>query len=76
LAGSDGQLWALLAAPDCTGPQRLWKVDGRTGTSVVIARWPSPVVPCPNAFDGEQDFTVDGHAVFVLASGSLFRLTV
>jgi hypothetical protein len=81
VVGSGGQLWSLTAGADCTGRQRLWKINGRTGRVSVAATFPSPVVPCPTEFDGSQ-LAVVGRNVFVLnATDSLglpqglFRIT-
>jgi len=77
LAVSGDQVWAVTAGPDCTGPQRLRRIDGRTGQMVVAAAWPSPVVPCPMDFSGSGLAAV-GHRVFVLGPGPspvLFRIT-
>jgi hypothetical protein len=89
LAGWDDQLWSVAAGPGCTGPQRLWRIDGRTGRSVVAATWPSPVVPCPTAAGGGSELmggtqlALAGHGAFVLdtddspgPSGVLFRIAL
>jgi len=64
IVGSGDDLWALTAGVGCTGPQRLWRIDGRTGTSTVTT-FPSPVVPCPAAYESAQLAAVGGN-VFVL----------
>jgi hypothetical protein len=68
VAATGDQLWLLRAGPDCTGRQQLERIDGRTGTSVVTASWPSPVVACPNGVIDNQMAAVAGH-VFVLVTG-------
>jgi hypothetical protein len=80
IVGSGANLWALTAGTDCTGPQRLWRIDGRTGTSAVTT-FSTPVVPCPAAFESAQLAAV-GHDVFVLNSSDspgledgLFRIS-
>ena len=64
IVGSGDDLWALTAGTGCTGPQRLWRIDGRTGASVVTT-FRSPVVPCPADFEAAQLAAVGGD-VFVL----------
>lgn len=66
LVGSGDDLWALTAGAHCTGPQRLWRIDGRTGTSVVTT-FASAAVPCPLAYEAAQLAAV-GDNVFVLDS--------
>jgi hypothetical protein len=68
VVGTGDQLWLLHAGPDCTGRQRLERIDGRSGASVVAASWSSPVVACPNGVIGNQMAAVAGH-VFVLVTG-------
>jgi hypothetical protein len=64
IVASGDDLWALTAGAACTGRQRLWRIDGSTGTSVVTT-FASPVVPCPSAFGAAQLAAVGGD-VFVL----------
>jgi hypothetical protein len=66
VVGAGGQLWTVGGGSTrCTGPQRLWRIDRRTGTSVAVATLPSPVVPCLVATDGSEIAAVGDH-VFVL----------
>lgn len=66
-----GQLWSSGVGTKCNGPQRLWRIDSRTGRSVVAATLRSPVAPCLFEGDGSELAAV-GQSVFVLdpTSGS------
>ena len=68
IVGSGDDLWALTSGAACTGRQRLWRINGRTGTLVATASFASAVVPCLSAFDA-ADFAAVGNDVFVLGAG-------
>jgi hypothetical protein len=65
VVGSGGQLWSVGDGARCDGPQRLWRIDRRTGRSVTVATLASPVAPCLVAADGSELAAV-GDKVFVL----------
>lgn len=80
IVGSGNDLWALTDGARCTDPQRLWRIDGRTGTTVVTT-FSSPVVPCPPSYEPAQLAAV-GRDVFVLSASDspgledgLFRIS-
>jgi hypothetical protein len=80
IVGSGDDLWALTAGAGCTGRQRLWRIDGRSGRSTVTT-FSSPVVPCPVPYESDQLAAVGGN-VFVLNAtdspgfeGGLFRIS-
>jgi hypothetical protein len=75
-----GQLWSSGVGTRCNGPQRLWRIDSRTGRSVVTATLRSPVAPCLFEGDGAE-LAAAGQSVFVLdptgdpaAGGVLYRI--
>jgi hypothetical protein len=74
------QLWSSGVGTRCNGPQRLWKIDSRTGRSVVSATLRSPVAPCLFEGDGSE-LAAAGQSIFVLdptgdpaAGGVLYRI--
>ncbi len=71
VVGSGGELWSVGSGARCDGPQRLWRIDSRTGKSVAAATLPSPVAPCLVAADGSELAAV-GDSVFVLDPASTF----
>jgi hypothetical protein len=64
--GTGNALWSLgVAGPTCSGPQRLWKVDGSTGRSTTFTTLRSPVTnPCLN--ESSYQLAVAAGFVFVL----------
>jgi hypothetical protein len=74
------ELWSSGVGTRCNGPQRLWRIDSRTGRSVVTATLRSPVDPCLFEGDGSELATA-GQSIFVLdptgdpaAGGVLYRI--
>jgi hypothetical protein len=74
------QLWSSGVGTRCNGPQRLWRIDSRTGRSVVTATLKSPVAPCLFEGDGSE-LAAAGQSIFVLdptgdpaAGGVLYRI--
>jgi hypothetical protein len=74
------ELWSSGVGTRCNGPQRLWRIDSRTGRSEVTATLRSPVAPCLFEGDGSE-LAAAGSSVFVLdptgdpaAGGVLYRI--